>query len=161
MLMESACKKKFTRLTRLSTPPNTSLLEALPSRRQANFPEGKSSPSRPIPRTPSDLATRSYQKSFLIAILEVSRSIIGRIRENGHVELPKVNMEIMRQCDALLQEQQKEDEDNIPDIRKNDKNISGDNDSTSLMSMDMRSRSRRSRRSWRRRDGQPDPSHTQ
>ena len=84
-------------------------------RLQDILPWGQVQPFKTNPKDAVRLATRSFQKSFLIAIIEVSRSIIGRTKENGHVDLPEVTMETMRQCDALLQDWQEEDEDDISD----------------------------------------------
>ena len=38
----------------------------------------------------------------MIAIIEIARSIIGRCENWGHVELPKVTRETMKQADTLL-----------------------------------------------------------
>ena len=51
----------------------------------------------------------------MTAIVEVARSIIGRCSLGGHIDLPEVNMDTMKQADALLQdwsdeEQEEEDE---------------------------------------------------
>ena len=48
------------------------------------------------------LMTRHKQKAYMTAIIEIARGIIGRCENGGHVELPKVTMETMKQADALL-----------------------------------------------------------
>ena len=63
---------------------------------------GKLQPFKTNPKYAVRLATRSFQKYFLIPTLEDSKSCISRTRNNGHVELPEVIMETMRQCDGRL-----------------------------------------------------------
>ena len=48
------------------------------------------------------LETRNLQKYFLISIVEVSRSIIGRTKENGHIELPEVTRDTKFVCEILF-----------------------------------------------------------
>ena len=48
------------------------------------------------------LETRNLQKYFLISIVEVSRSIIGRTKENGHIELPEVTRDTKLVCEILF-----------------------------------------------------------
>ena len=48
------------------------------------------------------LLTKHKQKAYMTAIIEMARSIIRRCEHWGHVELPKVTMETMKQADGLL-----------------------------------------------------------
>ena len=80
-------------------------------RLQDILPWAQIQPFKTNPKDSIRLETRNLQKSFLISIVEVSRSIIGRTKENGHIELPEVTLETMRQCDLILGDWQDEEED--------------------------------------------------
>ena len=80
-------------------------------RLQDILPWAQIQPFKTNPKDSIRLATRNLQKSFLISIVEVSRSIIGRTKENGHIELPEVTFETMRQCDVVFGDWQSEEED--------------------------------------------------
>ena len=71
-------------------------------RLQDILPWAQIQPFKTNPKDSIRLETRNLQKSFLISIVDVSRSIIGRTKENRHIELPEVTLETMRQCDLLL-----------------------------------------------------------
>ena len=83
-------------------------------RLQDILPWGQVQPLRSNMGDKVRLATRHKQKSYMTAIVELARSIIGRCSMGGHIELPEVNMDTMKQADALLQdwsdEEQEEDE---------------------------------------------------
>ena len=78
-------------------------------RLQDILPWGQVQPFKTNPKEAVRLATRNLQKSFLVSIIEVSRSVIGRTKENGHIELPQVTLETMRQCDLLLGDYEEDD----------------------------------------------------
>ena len=63
------------------------------------------------------LLTRHKQKAYMTAIIEIARSIIGRCDNGGHVELPKVTMETMKQADALLDDWS-DDEDLLQEVNQ-------------------------------------------
>ena len=63
------------------------------------------------------LLTKHKQKAYMTAIIEIARSIIGRCENGGHVELPKVTMETMKQADALLTDWS-DDEDLLQEVNQ-------------------------------------------